>query len=74
MFTDLSVAEKVSSAKLRMLVQLLSGKVFSHFDNFGLRAVCPAVHMQKSPGKKSHLGKNFAARLGRDSELGAVAR
>ena len=72
MVKDLSVAEKVSGAKLRMLVRLLSGQVFPHFDNFGLRAVCPAVHMQKSPGKKSHLGKNFAARLGGDSELGAV--
>ena len=34
--TDFSVAKKDSSVKLRMLVQLLSGQVFSHFGELWL--------------------------------------
>jgi len=70
--TDFSAAEKDSGMKLRMLVPLLSGMSFSHFGELWPREAPPEAYMQIAPGKKLHLGKNFAAMLGGQSELGAV--
>jgi len=63
---DFSAAEKDSGVKLRLFVQLLSGMSFSHFDELWPRGGFPEAYTQITPGK------NFAARLGRQSESGAV--
>jgi len=83
----LSGGKKDSGVKLRMLLRLLSGMSFSHFGKLWPRSGSPEAYIQTAPGKdrtwlgkkcKSHLGKNrtwnknFAARLGGQSELGAV--
>jgi len=75
--TDFSAAEKDSSVKLGMLVRLLFGHVFSHFGELwlawshggGITSGIYKLHL----GKCIQIapGKNFAARLGGQSELGA---
>jgi len=63
--------EKDIGMKLCMLVRLLSGMSFSHFGELWLRGGSHrSLYTNRTLGKKSHLGKNFAARLGGQLELG----
>ena len=71
-----------------MLLRLLSGMSFSHFGELWPRVGSPETYAQIAPGKKIAPGwekiqiapyrknrtweKNFAARLGGQSELGAL--
>jgi len=70
--TNFSAAEKVSGVKLRVLVQLLSGQIFSHFGKLWLAwslgggITSGMSYIQIASGKKT-----FAAKLGGQSEFGA---
>jgi len=71
--TDFSAAEKDRGMKFCMGVPLLSGQVFSHFGENGL-GVTAAVLLPGWMHRRTGAPRRLPARLGGQSELGAVAQ